>query len=190
MSSVDERLLGQARQAQERLVRAENEVGVARILFHRAVRVLVSRGSPPGDVAAALGLSEQEVGEIAHQARGSGEGRANAAAGLLACSFCGRTQRQVRKLIAGPGVYICGLCIELAADVVSSGTPADTGLGTIHVVPGQDRQVDCSFCGKKRHQVTDMAARAAGTSSEVPGPAAICDECLSLCDEILIEELT
>ena len=66
MSSVDERLLGQARQAQERLVRAENEVGVARILFHRAVRVLVSRGSPPGDVAAALGLSEQEVGEIAH----------------------------------------------------------------------------------------------------------------------------
>jgi len=66
----------------------------------------------------------------------------------------------------------------------------DPRLGTIHVVPGQDRQVDCSFCGKKRHQVAEMAARAAGTSSEVPGPAAICDECLSLCDEILIEELT
>jgi hypothetical protein len=186
---VDEELLGQARQAQERLVRAENEIGVARILFHRAVRVLVSRGAPPGEVAAALGLSAQEVGEIAHQARGSGEGRGNAARALLTCSFCGRTQRQVKKLIAGPGVYICGLCIELAADVVSSGTPAGTQLGTIHAEPGQHRQ-DCSFCGKKRVQVTGMAVRAAGTGGAVPGPAAICDECLELCGEILTEELT
>jgi hypothetical protein len=190
VSTVDERLLDQARQAQERLVRAENEAGVARILFHRAVRVLVSRGAPPADVAAALGLSDQQVDEIAQPTRGSGEGREKMTADLLACSFCGRTQRQVSKLIAGPGVYVCDLCIELAADVVSSGAPADTQLGTIHAVPGQDRRVDCSFCGKKRHQVTAMAARVAAAGGETPGRAAICDECLSLCDEILTEELT
>jgi hypothetical protein len=33
---------------------------------------------------------------------------------LLRCSFCGRSQKQVRKLIAGPGVYICDGCAVLA----------------------------------------------------------------------------
>ena len=33
---------------------------------------------------------------------------------LLKCSFCGKTQRQVKKLIAGPGVYICDECIDLS----------------------------------------------------------------------------
>ncbi|MHB9004233.1 MAG: ATP-dependent Clp protease ATP-binding subunit ClpX [Coriobacteriia bacterium] len=36
----------------------------------------------------------------------------------LKCSFCGKGQRQVRKLIAGPGVYICDECIELCNDIV------------------------------------------------------------------------
>ena len=31
---------------------------------------------------------------------------------LLKCSFCGKSQKQVRKLIAGPGVYICDECID------------------------------------------------------------------------------
>ena len=34
---------------------------------------------------------------------------------LLKCSFCGKTQKQVKKLIAGPGVYICDECIDLRA---------------------------------------------------------------------------
>lgn len=36
----------------------------------------------------------------------------------LKCSFCGKSQRQVRKLIAGPGVYICDECIDLCNDIV------------------------------------------------------------------------
>ncbi len=36
----------------------------------------------------------------------------------LLCSFCGKSQRQVKKLIAGPGVYICDECIELCNDIV------------------------------------------------------------------------
>lgn len=32
---------------------------------------------------------------------------------LFKCSFCGKSQKQVKKLIAGPGVYICDECIEL-----------------------------------------------------------------------------
>ena len=37
---------------------------------------------------------------------------------LVKCSFCGKTQKQVKKLIAGPGVYICDECIELCNDII------------------------------------------------------------------------
>ena len=36
----------------------------------------------------------------------------------LKCSFCGKPQEQVRKLVAGPGVYICDECIELCSEIV------------------------------------------------------------------------
>ena len=38
--------------------------------------------------------------------------------GQLKCSFCGKTQEQVKKLIAGPGVYICDECIELCNEII------------------------------------------------------------------------
>ncbi|MFO7291419.1 MAG: AAA family ATPase, partial [Bacillota bacterium] len=38
--------------------------------------------------------------------------------GQLKCSFCGKSQDQVRKLVAGPGVYICDECIELCNEIV------------------------------------------------------------------------
>ncbi len=37
----------------------------------------------------------------------------------LSCSFCGKSQREVRKLIAGPTVYICDECIELCNDIIA-----------------------------------------------------------------------
>ncbi len=37
----------------------------------------------------------------------------------LKCSFCGKTQDQVRRLIAGPGVYICDECIELCSEIIN-----------------------------------------------------------------------
>lgn len=38
--------------------------------------------------------------------------------GTLRCSFCGKSQREVKKLIAGPGVYICDECIDLCNDII------------------------------------------------------------------------
>ena len=37
---------------------------------------------------------------------------------LLYCSFCGKNQNEVRKLIAGPSVYICNECIDLCNDII------------------------------------------------------------------------
>jgi ATP-dependent Clp protease ATP-binding subunit ClpX len=44
--------------------------------------------------------------------------RIGESADLLKCSFCGKSQKQVRKLIAGPGVYICDECIELCNEII------------------------------------------------------------------------
>jgi len=53
--------------------------------------------------------------------------------GQLKCSFCGKGQDQVRKLVAGPGVYICDECIELCTEIVEEelGTEEETELTEI-----------------------------------------------------------
>ena len=48
---------------------------------------------------------------------------------LLKCSFCGKSQKQVKKLIAGPGVYICDECIDLCNEII------EEELATIEEVP-------------------------------------------------------
>ena len=48
--------------------------------------------------------------------------------GQLKCSFCGKTQEQVRKLVAGPGVYICDECIELCNEIIEEEFSEDVGV--------------------------------------------------------------
>ncbi len=48
---------------------------------------------------------------------------------LLKCSFCGKTQKQVKKLIAGPGVYICDECIDLCNEIIEEELTGATELG-------------------------------------------------------------
>ena len=47
--------------------------------------------------------------------------------GQLKCSFCGKTQEQVKKLVAGPGVYICDECIELCNEIIEEELSDDIG---------------------------------------------------------------
>jgi ATP-dependent Clp protease ATP-binding subunit ClpX len=51
----------------------------------------------------------------------------------LLCSFCGKSQRQVKKLIAGPGVYICDECIDLCNEIIDEEltTPAQLDLDNL-----------------------------------------------------------
>ncbi len=54
--------------------------------------------------------------------------------GTLRCSFCGKSQREVKKLIAGPGVYICDECIELCNDIIAEERDReDSGKPTLKV---------------------------------------------------------
>ena len=45
--------------------------------------------------------------------------RSNGPTKDLSCSFCGKSQKDVRKLIAGPSVYVCDECVELCNDIIT-----------------------------------------------------------------------
>jgi hypothetical protein len=45
---------------------------------------------------------------------------------LLCCSFCGKSQNDVRKLIAGPGVYVCNECIDICNEIINDDEQTET----------------------------------------------------------------
>jgi hypothetical protein len=108
-------------------------------------------------------------------------GRVPGAGNLLWCSFCGKSQKQVKKLIAGPDVYICDGCLHRVHTVLAApGGRASDPIATIQQVGDEAGAGPCSFCGKPRDRVEAMVSA---------GAARMCNECLGLCDEIVREEL-
>jgi ClpX C4-type zinc finger len=191
---VDEQLLTEARYAQERLINAERDAAMARAEFGRAVRRLHLHGASLRELAAGLGLSHQRVHQIVAEAGGSRRWTRVRRPGwhpdpaLLACTFCGQTKEAVHTLIAGPGVYICGPCVALAANVVSSGQPAATELGTMNAAPAQGAGLTCSFCSKNAEAGGGLVRVPGVTVARTSAAPAICSECLALCGEIIAEE--
>ncbi|MDO9408443.1 ATP-dependent Clp protease ATP-binding subunit ClpX [Patulibacter sp.] len=64
--------------------------------------------------------------------------RATESGEQLLCSFCGKSQRQVKKLIAGPGVYICDECIELCNEIIDEELSAQPGFDVEHLPKPQE----------------------------------------------------
>ena len=75
---------------------------------------------------------------MADDTKGSGEDSGK----LLYCSFCGKSQHEVRKLIAGPSVFICDECVDLCNDIIreevqeSSSDSSKRKLPTPHEIKG------------------------------------------------------
>ncbi|MDR9395967.1 ATP-dependent Clp protease ATP-binding subunit ClpX [Pontimonas sp.] len=57
--------------------------------------------------------------------------RAGESGELLKCSFCGKSQKQVQQLIAGPGVYICDECVELCNEIIEERQAEKTDEGVV-----------------------------------------------------------
>ena len=53
----------------------------------------------------------------------------------LNCNFCGKSQKEVKKLIAGPGVYICDECIDLCTDIIQEDVAQAQSKATMESVP-------------------------------------------------------
>lgn len=178
---IEAELLAVATDAEERLIEAEHKAEIARADFHRAVRRLHLSGGSHREIADLLGLSHQRVHQIVEEAGGGRRWRKRKDNGeARACSFCGRPQRKARRLVGGPGVSVCERCVGLATDVISSGSQAETPLGVLAALSDENSRERCSFCGKRRSQLSGLASTDA---------VAICSECLRICDDIVVEQL-
>ncbi len=80
----------------------------------------------------------------------------------LKCSFCGKSQDQVRKLIAGPGVYICDECIDLCNEILDE-----------ELVDSQGNPRNSSESNRKASSVVHKSGTPAPTLASIPKPIAI-----------------
>jgi ClpX C4-type zinc finger len=70
------------------------------------------------------GLSRAHLcGTLGH--RGEIVARLTDSSEQLVCSFCGKAQREVKRLVAGPGVYICDACVDLCNEIIVPGVGPD-----------------------------------------------------------------
>jgi len=78
---------------------------------------------------------------------------------VLRCSFCNKSQRDVKKLIAGPKIYICDECVGICLDIIredrildpgSQARPESEEAAVLNDPPLEVRPVRCGFCGAVR----------------------------------------
>src|SRR5215467_61158 len=73
---------------------------------------------------------------------------------ILRCSFCGKSQSEVKKLIAGPKVYICNECVGICAEIIGDDVDLSSHIQSHEPTAGQARvvltnvppRVRCSMC--------------------------------------------
>jgi hypothetical protein len=187
---VDQALLQQATRARDRFVAAQHEADRAQVSYQHAIRTLHASGASLREIADALGLSYQRVHQIVDPS--SGKGALKDATAGATCAFCGREDIDARRLIAGPGLFICERCVDLAGEVLAEDDRRSDERATIAGVDRADSKARCGFCGKRRGQVEGMAeapmrpAVGKGAQRRHPG-VRICAACVALCGEILAE---
>lgn len=75
--------------------------------------------------------------------------------GDLQCSFCGKAQREIRKLIAGPTVYICNECVELCVSIV---VDVDDAAELEATITGLCKSIDTGVAGRdERKRAAEVA---------------------------------
>jgi ATP-dependent protease Clp ATPase subunit len=83
----------------------------------------------------------------------------------LYCSFCGKSQHEVRKLMPGRADFICDECVTLCVDIIREENKSPTAAARSARLP----VLHCSFCAKSQHDVPKLIA----------GPSVfICEDCV------------
>ena len=88
------------------------------------------------------------------------------------CSFCGVSQSETRRVVAGPGEsYICDKCVEICTAMLLG----DTGVEQSDFALDAEGSVSCSFCGEKSGDVWKLL---------IGEKRNVCSECLGVCNDI------
>ena len=96
---------------------------------------------------------------------------------VLRCSFCNKDQNDVRKLIAGPTVFICDECVEVCNDIIADDNKFDRSTAHVAADAGRDQEVPRRVCGRPGADEEEAGRRrlqplqAARDSEAVPRPA-------------------
>lgn len=77
----------------------------------------------------------------------------------MRCSFCGKNAEEVEKLIAGPGVYICGECVTLCVEWLESDSPAPPRAPYLRASPDA-----AAMAGKPSDEVLELIASRSGAA--------------------------
>jgi hypothetical protein len=175
--AINQELLKKAKAAAARLADIEHKVRLARTEYHSVVRRMHLAGGSLREISQALGLSHQRVQQMVQVTGGSWWHRIWRSRNLkenLVCTFCKRSQNEISKLIAGPEVYICDLCVaKVKSNIADNGMPTSSG-SLMQVKAGSKAR--CSFCSKHRTDERKLFSGSAGS---------ICGECLDVCRQIL-----
>ena len=172
--SLNPALLETARSAAAEVGEHERLALLSRGAYHAAIRRLHLAGGSLREIAEALSLSHQRVQQIVEAAGGSWwrrGGRTRTGRDAV-CTWCSRPSSDVSKLVAGPNVYICDACLELASAALHDAWGTSD---TLRRAPDGAKE-RCSFCRK----------RSRGDRALVLGPAAhICSECMRISRDLM-----
>jgi len=177
--TLDESLLRSAREAGARWADGQHRAELAKADYHHTIRRLHVTGASLREIAEALNISHQRVHQIIEATGGTEVWKPRKPASASpTCTFCGLPKDAVANLIAGPGVCICDGCVGLAQRILADPQSLETDRTRLQPASTTSR-TRCSFCRKRARDVTSLVA----------GPGVrICDRCLHLCEEIIIDE--
>ena len=139
-------------QARDEYLQQKRQIAEGRWSSGRAETEWTSAGSLVRRMAASVGMGDTDPE-------------------AMRCRFCFKSQHQVRKFIAGTGVYICDECVETCTDLVNR----DEGEAKND---SERRDLRCDFCDKHIREVRTVVVGSGNT---------ICNECVELCVEIIAE---
>jgi ClpX C4-type zinc finger len=188
---LDKTLLREARPARDRLIGFQHKAELAQVSYQHTIRRLHGAGGSLREIADALGLSYQRVHQVVDPA--TGKGAVKECRGEAVCTFCGADRSTVGRLIAGPGVLVCEVCVVMAHDLIGAGGERISERRRFVALDPADRKGRCSFCGKRGQRVAGMIEAPdqppVGKFARPSDTPRICNHCLKLCDEILSEAL-
>lgn len=165
--------LAQIHAHEAKIAKLEHELEKAKADYHSAISKLYFDGKSMRKIAKLLGVSHQRVHQIIDPKNQTVRVCAKPTQPDLRCSFCDLRADQVKKLVQGPNILACDICItscHMALAINCPGSSVMSRGNDFKTIPIAS-ELRCSFCGKSPSSKRDVVA---GTNYQV------CDKCIGL----------